>query len=225
MHSFVLFTHASTRAKGLKRKIFLPCAHTSNRLRHFNIRSIPPSTHQGSVKDLSKAKLWDYSGQTPQKRAKLRVKVQHHHEKWELCLVCQHPFHLSKCHNFICCVQFQKPHSSQNESPHNALQKELLSVKDHLKCPNVVCFAIMAAQKRAQSFSNIIIFLCEPSCNLRISKFLGDHAPKPMCPPPPPPPPASNVNETPARGHCVCFVVVANIAWILLFCEGKVYRI
>ena len=26
----------------------------------------------------------------------LRVKVQHYHEKRELCLVCQHPFHLSK---------------------------------------------------------------------------------------------------------------------------------
>ena len=25
----------------------------------------------------------------------LRVKVQHHHEKWELCLVCQHSFNLS----------------------------------------------------------------------------------------------------------------------------------
>ena len=25
----------------------------------------------------------------------LRVKVQHHHEKWELCFVCQHSFNLS----------------------------------------------------------------------------------------------------------------------------------
>ena len=24
-----------------------------------------------------------------------RVKIQHHHEKWELCLVCQHSFNLS----------------------------------------------------------------------------------------------------------------------------------
>ena len=23
------------------------------------------------------------------------IENQHHHEKWELCLVCQHPFHLS----------------------------------------------------------------------------------------------------------------------------------
>ena len=54
--------------KGLKRKIFLTCAHTSNRLRHFNIRIILPATNPGSVKALSKAKLWDYSGQTSQKR-------------------------------------------------------------------------------------------------------------------------------------------------------------
>ena len=177
----------------------MTCAHTSNRLRHFNIRIILPATHQGSVKALSKAKLWDYSGQTPQKRhlrktfaisetvyvwetvpgiwlaisspkwnsqkgsrlynrdkrrkinhchlsrnithqclisreyswkmaldreptltqgniqgtpfhllqkgeifkrytcesKALRVKIQHHHEKWELCLVCQHSFNLS----------------------------------------------------------------------------------------------------------------------------------
>ena len=36
---------------------FLTCAHTSKRLRHFNIRIILPATHQGSVKALSKAKL------------------------------------------------------------------------------------------------------------------------------------------------------------------------
>ena len=65
---YASWTHASTRAKGLKRKIFLTCAHTSSRLRHFNICIILPATHQGSVKALSKAKLWDYSGQTPQKR-------------------------------------------------------------------------------------------------------------------------------------------------------------
>ena len=42
---------------------------------------------------------------------------------------------------------------TQNESPHSALLKELRSIKNHLKCPNVACFA-----------TQIAIFLREPNC-------------------------------------------------------------
>ena len=54
----------------------------------------------------------------------LRVKVQHHHKKWELCLVCQHSFNLAMlyalvtaqdCQTYMLQINFMRDTSSSLE--------------------------------------------------------------------------------------------------------------